>query len=150
MTNVQTNGHAPSVEELREANARERLLIESSVLRRQRRLTESFVHTPLPGELINPLERFFDGAKWTQPLYPFRRDERSPLWTEPQRDYLRAYARYLVDTNPYARAAVEGLCNYVIRQGFGYNLSPEEGTEAALVVQAQQALDDFLEEQSWP
>jgi hypothetical protein len=152
MTTTATNGHAPTLEQLQEALSRARLQRDVNIVTRQIKLTEGLFHfhSPLPGELINPLERFFDGAAWTQPLYPFRRDERAPVWGEAQRDYLRAYARYLADTNPYARAAVEGLTNYVIRKGFGYNLSPVEGADQGAVRGAQRALDDFLEAHGWP
>jgi hypothetical protein len=140
----------PSVGELREELERSHLQLRLNVAKKQLKLTESFFSPTPYGGLIDPREQYYDGQRYLSPLYTVnRRQNQQPFQTESQLDLQRQFCRYLAETNSYAIGGLEGLTNYVIGRGFGYNLTPLSGASDTLQQMAQKVLEDFLKANDW-
>jgi len=141
--------------ELEEQVAQLRLTNEIALNKVQKQLTESIVAYSPPYELINPFALFYDGQNLLFPLYPSRLDYRSSstyIWlSEGQMDLLRAYARWLYETNPFCKGVFRGLRNFIVKAGFGYEIQPKRGktVNPELLKSAQKVLEDFCVANRW-
>jgi len=71
--------------------------------------------------------------------------------TEQELGAYRAGARVLLATNSYAIGLQEGLCSYVIGQGFTYRSTAKPTTKVpdGLVDACQSAIDEFMQREQW-
>ena len=126
-----------------------------SLMKMQNQLQESIVAFSPGYDLINPFAQFFDGQNLIFPIYPQRLDYRTSssyiFLSETQLDLLRAYARWLYETNSYAKGALRGLVNFVVKSGFGYEAQPrrDKATDKGLIREVQRFLDEFQQKNKW-
>ena len=134
----------------------ERLFQSDVALHKSRQqLSESQLAFSPPYELINPFSLFYDGQSLLFPVYPSRLDYRTSssyiFLSETQLDLLRSYARFLYETNTWAKGVVERLCEFIIKGGYTFEVQParDRDTDKTLVKKAQKMLDDFGCKNQW-
>lgn len=137
-----------SLRNLREQIERQKLELESRrlALHLSEAVTDSVFGTPINFEAINS----YNG----QPLIPlFFRDmyqsKTATLRFQQQFDRARQLARYAYETNENARAAVLGLCNYVVGSGYSHRIAAkdrdQEESLAETIRRAEKIIDEFVE-----
>jgi len=101
------------------------------------------------------LARYRDGGVLTYPISQptdRRYGGNFPFWSsEQQLSLLRAQARMVTTMSPNAQGLLNGLCSYVIGTGYSYKVAAKDGADISdeLITQAQNAIDEFCEDNSW-
>lgn len=110
------------------------------------------------GDWVNPQEYLADDPSFGYPSFPVSivgdRDDggdRRLIETESELGSIRGQARILFDTSPHGKAALENLRNYVIGEGFQYEVTPAEEMQVdpRLVRAVQRELNRFLDDVDW-
>ena len=144
---MSTNGHTPTLEELREQIEYHRARAELAQLQEA-------------GEFWDVSRRFQDiepmGWQRLGPWLPFDRarhtdGQNAPwVWNETDLDRIRGFANDLATENHIAVGILEHLTNYTISTGFEYQAVPEkrfedDATAKELAEQVQEVVDEFLD-----
>lgn len=129
--------------------------IQPHIVRSQRTQEEFYNYsTPGIGDFLSPFDAFYNGLEILMPLFPAVMDVRYQNYiylNDSTLALLRAYSRWCYETNVYAKAGLNGLCNYVIGTGYEYAACPRKGEEPApaLLKLVDRFLDKFFEKNQW-
>ena len=146
-----TNGHAPTLEEIREQIEYHRARAELAQLQE----ASDFWDISRRFQDIEP-----HGWQRLGPWLPFDRarhqdGQNAPwVWNETDLDRIRGFANDLATENHIAVGILEHLVNYTISTGFEYQAVPEkryedDQTAKELAEQVQEVVDEFIDLNAW-